>query len=119
MLNTSLLERNQEVALLRAVKNEQDSKITQLNEELSSLQREITTKAKTYRELESRCAQAQQEGDKLRTKTQELQKSNTELKLKLDVQKSQLEGYKSEIKHYGLELKQQREQLDTYETKYN
>ena len=39
------------------------------------------------------------------------------MKLKIDVQQSQIDGYVSEIKHNSLELKETRELLKIYEEK--
>ena len=50
-----------------------------------------------------------------RYKIQDLQKDNTEMKLKIDVQQSRIDGLISESKHQDLELKETRELLQIYE----
>ena len=52
-----------------------------------------------------------------RYKIQDLQKDNTEMKLKIDVQQSRIDGLISESKHQDLELKETRELLQIYEQK--
>ena len=48
---------------------------------------------------------------------QEAQKENTEMKLKLDVFQSTIDGLSSEKKHLTLELSSTKELLQTYEDK--
>jgi len=46
-----------------------------------------------------------------------MQKENTEMKLKIDVQQSSIDGLTSELKHSSLELKETRDLLVIYENK--
>ena len=46
-----------------------------------------------------------------------MQKENTEMKLKIDVQQSSIDGLTSELKHSSLELKETRDLLVIYEKK--
>ena len=117
MLSTRLQERNAEATELRAIKSEQQSLLTQNAEEIHALQRELNAKAARIRDVEARCTAAVSEADQLRFKVQELQKTNTEQKLRLDVRKSEVEGLRAEIGHQGLELKETRGQLHIYEEK--
>lgn len=64
-----------------------------------------------------RCQQSVNEADAFRYKIQELQKDNTEMKLKIDVQQSTIDGLNSEIKHQALELRETRDLLKIYEEK--
>jgi uncharacterized coiled-coil DUF342 family protein len=61
--------------------------------------------------------QSTSELDGYRYRVQELQKDNTEMKLKIDVQRSTIDGLYSEIKHLTLELKETRDLLKVYESK--
>ena len=53
----------------------------------------------------------------LQYKTQDCQKENTEMKLKVDVLQSGFDGLKHEKKHMTLELKEKNELLHMYEEK--
>ena len=55
--------------------------------------------------------------DMFRYKVQECMKDITEMKLKLDVQKSTIDGLESEKKHMALELTETRELQAIYEQK--
>ena len=53
----------------------------------------------------------------LQYKTQDCQKENTEMKLKVEVLQSGFDGLKHEKKHMALELKEKNELLHMYEEK--
>ena len=53
----------------------------------------------------------------LQYKTQDCQKENTEMKLKVEVLQSGFDGLKHEKKHMTLELKEKNELLHMYEEK--
>lgn len=55
--------------------------------------------------------------DLFRQKLQESQKDNTEMKLKIDVLTSTIDGLHSDIKHTKLELDATKESLAVYEAK--
>lgn len=74
-------------------------------------------KSKQLKEVEVRSQQAVNEADAFRYKIQDLQKENTEMRLKIDVQQSTIDGLNSEIKHQSLELKETRDLLKIYEDK--
>lgn len=61
--------------------------------------------------MEIRTQRTSDELDLYRYKVQEGQKDNTELKLKIDVMKSTVDGLASEKKHLTLELKETKELL--------
>ncbi len=77
----------------------------------------MAIKTRQLREVEQRCQRAVEELDNFRYKIQDLQKENTEMKLKIDVQQSTIDGQASEIKHNTLELKETKDLLKIYETK--
>ena len=84
-LTVQLSERSDEVIELKTVKAEQESIIASDKEEINSQKREINVKKNQLKDLEQRCQRAVDEADAYRTKIQELQKENTEMKLKIDV----------------------------------
>ena len=55
--------------------------------------------------------------DLFRYKVADIEKENTDMKLKLDVYVSTISGLQSEKKHYQLELKETKELLQIYESK--
>lgn len=67
--------------------------------------------------MELRTSRATEELDQYRYKVQEAQKDNTELKLKIDVLKSTVDGLNSEKKHLQLELTETKELMNIYEKK--
>ena len=69
------------------------------------------------REVEQRCQRVVDELDQFRYKIQDLSKENTEMKLKIDVQQSTIDGLSSEIKHSTIELKETKDLLQIYEAK--
>lgn len=99
MLNAKLIERNSEITILKTQKAENESTIAQDKEEIASTRRELTIKSKQLKEVEGRCQQSINEADSFRYKIQELQKENTEMRLKIDVQQSTIDGLNSEIRH--------------------
>jgi len=57
------------------------------------------------------------EADNLRLKTQEYLKENTELRLRIDVEKSFCAGVQSEKQHVELELSEAKELLEIFKKK--
>ena len=55
--------------------------------------------------------------DLFRYKVADIEKENTDMKLKIDVYQSTIAGLQSEKKHYQLELKETKELLQIYESK--
>ena len=55
--------------------------------------------------------------DLFRYKVADIEKENTDMKLKIDVYQSTISGLQSEKKHYQLELKETKELLHIYESK--
>ena len=70
-------------------------------------------------DYEQRYTRAQDELDLTKYKLQEAHKDITELRLKMDVFESQVNGLKNEKAHQSLELKETRELQKIYETKCN
>ena len=85
MLTTKLTERNDQVTSLEVIKAEHESKIALDTEEIASTKRELAIKLKQLRETENRMQKAVDDTDLFRTKLQESQKDNTEMKLRIDV----------------------------------
>lgn len=84
-MNSKLAERNFDCTSLKTIKAEHESKIAQDTEEIASLKREMVIKSRQLREIETRCTKVVDELDQFRYKIQDLQKENTEMKLKIDV----------------------------------
>ena len=85
-LSAKLIERTNEVSILKTFKAENESTMAQDKEEIDSLKREMQIKLKQLKEVELRCQRAIDEADLGRVKIQDLLKDNTEMKLKVDVQ---------------------------------
>jgi len=102
---------------LKTNKAEQDSQIASDREEIASLKRELKVKNNQLKEMNERCQRAVDESELHRTRIQELQKENTEMKLKIDVQESTIDGHKSEIAHLSLELRETGDLYKIYEKK--
>ena len=102
---------------MKTAKAENESSINQLSEEAASLKRELAIKARQCRDLEGRTNKATDELDLFRFKVQETQKDNTELKLKIDVLNSTVNGLASEKQHLSLELGESKELLTIFENK--
>lgn len=77
----------------------------------------MAIKSRQLREVEQRCQRVVDELDQFRYKIQDLSKENTEMKLKIDVQQSTIDGLSSEIKHSTIELKETKDLLQIYEAK--
>jgi chromosome segregation ATPase len=116
-LSDKLLERNDECIELRTIKQDNESKINGLNERIGQLEREAKVKASQLRDVEARCSRAVEESEAQRKRLHELNKELTELKLKVDVQLSQIDGHKAEIAHLNLELRETKDLYKIYEDK--
>lgn len=86
VLTAKLIERTNEVSILKTCKAENESTMAQDKEEIDSLKREMQIKLKQLKEVDLRCQRAIDEADLGRVKIQDLLKDNTEMKLKVDVQ---------------------------------
>ena len=111
ILTEKMAQRNTEVTELKTVKAEYESTMAQDKEEIASNKRELQIKNRQLRETEQRSLKVADELDIFRYKVQECMKDITELKLKLDVQQSTIDGLESEKKHLELELTETRELL--------
>jgi uncharacterized coiled-coil DUF342 family protein len=69
------------------------------------------------REVEGRLTKSLDDCDEFRSRVQNLSKDNTEMKLKIDVDKSTIDGLNSEMKHSVLELKEAKDLCHVFETK--
>ena len=112
-----MAQRNTEVTELKTIKAEYESTMAQDKEEIASNKRELQIKNRQLRETEQRSIKVADELDIFRYKVQECMKDITELKLKLDVQQSTIDGLESEKKHLELELTETRELLQIFEEK--
>ncbi len=81
------------------------------------MKRELVIKQKQFKDVEARCLRAVDECDNFRFKVQEVQKDNTEMKLKIDVQMCTIDGLNSELKHQALELNEFKELHRVFEKK--
>lgn len=86
-------------------------------EEIASLKREMAIKNRQLKDVEARSHKTADELDASRYKVQESLKAITELRLKLDVHQSTIDGLNSEKKHQMLELEETRDLLKIYEEK--
>lgn len=84
---------------------------------MNAIQREINIKIKQVNDYEHRYTKTQDELDMTKYKLQEANKDITELKLRIDVFESQIEGLKNEKMHLQLELKETKELQKVYEKK--
>lgn len=116
-LTAKLSQSSDEVIELKTIKAEQESIMASDKEEINSQKRELNVKRNQLKDLELRCQRACDESDNYRQKIQELQKENTEMKLKIDVQASSIDGHKSEISHLTLELRETGDLYKIYEEK--
>jgi hypothetical protein len=95
-LSTKGATMQEEISDLKTLKAEHESKISYIEEKLEAFKREIGIKVKQVEDYEQRYMTTQDELDLTRYKLQEAQKDITELKLKIEVLDSQLDGYKNE-----------------------
>lgn len=116
-VENAMNERNAEVVEIRTQKAELDSTLLVTNEELMSLRRELLIKNKQLKDSEGRCSKLNEDLDQQRYLHQESLKDGTELKLKIDVLHSTIEGLHSEKKHQTLELRETKELLKIFEEK--
>ena len=72
MLNTKLVDRNNEITILRSSKVENESIMAQDKEEIASTRSELVIKSKQLKEIEMRCQQSVSEADGFRYRIQEL-----------------------------------------------
>lgn len=117
MLTEKLQQKTDEVTELKTIRAEHETQIAQDKEEIDSLKRELMIKSRKISKDEIDMKRIQDECDMFRYKVQDTQKDNTELKLKIDVLNSTVDGLTSEKKHMTAELKQNKELLNVYETK--
>ena len=106
-----------EITELKTKNTDQNSKITNLKENVESLQRDLSIKSDQLSEFEQRTAKTLDELDLVKYKLQEQQKELTETKLKTDVLTSTNDGLTSERAHLTVELKETRDLQKSYETK--
>lgn len=116
-LTTKVNSQIDEITELRTIKAENESKILYNEEKLNSIQRELVIKNKQVNEYEHRYSKTQDELDLTKYKLQEAFKDITELKLKLDVLETVIEGLKNEKTHIVLELKETKDLQKIYENK--
>lgn len=112
-----LTDTNTQITELKTLKAMNESQISQDAEEISSLKGQYDIKNKQARELETKLQQTIRDLDSWRHKTQESQKDNTELKLKIDVLNSTSGGLNSEKKHLELELKETKDLQKIFDNK--
>ena len=117
LITEKLGDRNSEVTELRTIKAENESIMLQDKEEIASLKREMAIKNRQLKDVEARSHKTADELDASRYKVQESLKAITELRLKLDVHQSTIDGLNSEKKHLMLELEETRDLLKIYEEK--
>ena len=103
-----------EIAELKTMVTELDSKLAHFKEKNESQARELRFKADQLKELESRLAKTNDELDMTKYKLQDLQKEITEIKLKSDVLTSANDGLVNEKEHLVIELKETRDLQLTY-----
>ena len=103
------------MTVLKTVKADNEAVIAQQNEDITNLKREAQIKIRQLREVEGRLTKSLDDCDEFRNRVQNLSKDNTEMKLKIDVDKSTIDGLNSEMKHSDLELKESRDLCHVYE----
>ena len=111
------MESSDNITQLKVEKAEHESIIGTQKEQLESLRREFSIKGKQLKENDQKKQQIQDALDLINYKVAETEKQNTDMKLKMDVYISQVDGLISEKKHLTLELKETKELLQIYEGK--
>ena len=91
---------------MKTAKAEFESRIAYVEEKFAAIQRENAIKVKQLQEYEERYQKTQEELDLTKYRLHESTKDITQMKLKVDVLESQLEGTKNEKQHLALELKE-------------
>jgi chromosome segregation ATPase len=116
-LATKVSNNVDEITELKTIRAENESKINYNEEKLNALQREINIKIRQVEDYEQRYSRTQDELDLTKYKLQESMKDVTELRLKIDVNESSIEGFRNEKTHLELELKETKELQKIYEVK--